>query len=64
MKKLKRFLALLLALTMVASMAACGGNNAGKETSPQGGTPVRLLTTPLQHLLMIPPLLLARTCPG
>ena len=37
MKKLKRFLALLLALTMVASMAACGGNNAGKETSPQGG---------------------------
>ena len=36
MKNLKIFLALLLALTMVVSMAACGGNNAGKETDPKG----------------------------
>ena len=36
MKNLKIFLALLLALAMVVSMAACGGNNAGKETDPKG----------------------------
>ena len=38
MKNLKVFLALLLALTMVLSMTACGGNNAGKETDPKGTT--------------------------
>ena len=38
MKNLKIFLALLLALAMVVSMAACGGNNAGKETDPPKGT--------------------------
>ena len=36
MKILKIFLALLLALTMLLSMAACGGNTAGKETDPKG----------------------------
>ena len=36
MKNLKIFLALLLALTMVVSMTACGGNTAGKETDPKG----------------------------
>ena len=36
MKNLKIFLAMLLALTMVVSMAACGGNNAGKETDSKG----------------------------
>ena len=36
MKKLKIFLALLLAMAMVMSMVACGGSSAGKDTEPEG----------------------------
>ena len=36
MKKLKIFLALLLAMAMVCSMVACGGSSAGKDTEPAG----------------------------
>ena len=36
MKNLKIFLALLLALAMTLSMAACGGASAGKDTEPAG----------------------------
>jgi len=36
MKNLKSFLALLLTLTMVLSMAACGGSSAGNDTTAAG----------------------------
>lgn len=40
---MKRMLALLLSLTLVLALAACGGNTSGKNTSGQTGssTPLR-----------------------
>lgn len=35
---MKRMLALLLSLTLVLALAACGGNTSGKNTSGQTGS--------------------------
>ena len=35
---MKKFLAMLLALTMVLSLAACGGEKAPETTAPVAGT--------------------------
>ena len=35
---MKRFLALILALTMALALAACGGGNEPAAESPDGGT--------------------------
>ena len=51
---MKRFLALILALTMALALAACGttsGENAGRDTA--SGEPVRIATKPMteQYIL-------------
>lgn len=45
MKKMNKILAILLALTMMLALAACGGNNGGTENGNSGGDSAPQMTS-------------------